>query len=164
MKNILIITATSGNNKNLAYELKNILDQLNAKSSILNLEDYELPLYKPGSAFDLKQVSPLHEQFINSGALIFCAPEYNGGLPPVLSNAVAWLSVSSANWRECFDQKFTLLTSFSGGSAFRFLSEFRLQLEYLGSIVYPRTISVSLKNPLKHDSVRRILKKFLKCL
>ena len=164
MKNILIITATSGNNKKLAHELKNILDQLNAKSTILNLEDYELPLYKPGSSYDLKQVSPLHEQFIKSGSLIFCAPEYNGGLPPVLSNAVTWLSLSSVQWRECFDQKFTLITSFSGGSAFRFLSQFRLQLEYLGAIVYPRTISVTLENPLNQDSARRILQNFIKHL
>jgi len=164
MKTITIITATSGNNKSLAQDLNNILDKTEVKTKIINLEDLEFPLYKPPKKENLKQISILHDHFVDSQALIFCAPEYNGGSPPVLSNAITWLSVSSADWRECFDHKFVLIATYSGGPAYRFLSGFRVQLEYLGAIVYPRTISVSKEKPLNLKSAEKILSNFIKHL
>ena len=45
MKKILIVSATSNSNYQLAKDLKDILVSLDAETSVLSLEDYILPLY-----------------------------------------------------------------------------------------------------------------------
>ena len=45
MSKIGILVASSNNNLKLANELKNIADELNFDSEIINLVDYNLPLY-----------------------------------------------------------------------------------------------------------------------
>ena len=34
---------------------------------------------------------------------MICAPEYNGSIPPILSNFIAWLSISGADFRNFFN-------------------------------------------------------------
>ena len=89
--------------------------------------------------------------------LIFCAPEYNGGVPPVLSNAITWVTVKTPEWRDAFTGKFALIATSSGGQGTRFLTAFRSQLEHLGVNVSARTISHQQEKPLKEDSVKNIL-------
>ena len=40
---------------------------------------------------------------------IIVAPEYNGVMPPVLNNAMAWTSRATKNWRDAFDDKDVLV-------------------------------------------------------
>ena len=89
--------------------------------------------------------------------MIFCAPEYNGGVPPVLSNAITWVTVKTSNWRDAFSGKFALIATSSGGDGKRFLTAFRSQLEHLGVNVLARTISHQQEKPLKDDSIKKIL-------
>ena len=92
-----------------------------------------------------------------SAGFIFCAPEYNGGVPPVLSNAITWITVKSDKWRYVFNGKFALIGTHSGGDGHRFLNAFRSQLEYMGTNVLARTISVTKEKPLEYESAERIL-------
>jgi NAD(P)H-dependent FMN reductase len=78
-------------------------------------------------------------------------------VPPVLSNAITWISVKSKNWRDAFNGKFAVIGTHSGGDGFRFLTAFRSQLEYMGTNVLARTISITKEKPLNEDSVKRIL-------
>ena len=157
MSKVLIVSATSGTNLILAH---NISDLLDVEREIVNLEDYVMPLYTPQAEEEEEHnnlMSCLSKKFISSKGLIFCAPEYNGGSPPILTNTITWLSVSTNNWRDAFLNKIAIISTHSGGAGARFLSTFRIQLEHLGVIVYPKTIMVNTNNSFNKSSAKKIL-------
>ena len=160
---ILIISATSKNNLVLANQLSGLID-VGHRTEILNLEDFELPLFGTGIDCDREIVSALVERFRSANGFIFCAPEYNGGVPPILSNTIAWITTFSNDWRDVFNGKIAIIASHSAGPAFRFFSTFRDQLEYLGTIVMPRTIMVEGDQTLNERSVHTIVSGFTKIL
>ena len=82
-------------------------------------------------------------------------------MPPVLSNAITWITVKSDNWREVFNGKFALIGTYSGGDGHRFINSFRTQLEYMGTNVIARSISVNKNKPLNVESVKQILQGFI---
>ena len=83
-KKILLVSATRGKNYELAQELKKIIDNTTAvDTSIINLNSYDLPLYTPGIETENETASELSVEFENADGFVFCAPEYNGGLPPI---------------------------------------------------------------------------------
>ena len=83
------------------------------------------------------------KKFIKSSGFIFCAPEYNGSIPPVLTNLIAWISVSTDQWREVFTGKKALLGTHSGGGGNNIIQSMKIQFGHLGTIVLPRTIVVN---------------------
>ena len=87
----------------------------------------------------------------------FWAPEYNGGGPPILTNAFTWVSVTTANWRHGFKNKFAVIATSSAGSGQRFLFAFRSQLEYMRRLVMPKTISVINGQSLNRKSAEQTL-------
>ena len=111
MKKILIISATSYTNLDLSKNIKLILDELNINSQIINLENYDFPLFT-ASTFKQekgsKEIKEITDQFIESSGLIFCSPEYNGSIPPIVTNLIAWISVSTDYWKDGFKNKICL--------------------------------------------------------
>ena len=160
---ILIISATSKNNLVLANQLSGLID-VGYSTEILNLEDLELPLFVPGIECDRETVNALVERFRSAHGFIFCAPEYNGCVPTILSNTIAWITTFSNDWRDAFNGKIAIIASHSSGPAYSFLSTFRDQLEYLGTIVMPRTIMVKGDQTLNERSVHTIVSGFTKIL
>src|SRR5262249_43284475 len=66
-----------------------------AEVTRISLSDYELPLYDgaleskagpPHNAFKLKQM------FVAHHGVLIVAPEYNASVPPILKNAIDWVS------------------------------------------------------------------------
>ena len=161
VKNVLIISATNDKNLFLAKELNKILSTMNVETDLICLEDLNFPLFSPKIEFNGNVVDDLLEKLTNTSGFIICAPEYNGGVPPVLSNALTWVSVKSKYWRDSFNGKFAIIATHSGGDGYRFLSAFRSQLEYMGTNVLSRTISVSNENPLNNESATKILNSFI---
>ena len=160
MSKILIISATKGTNLVLANKIG---DFVNLKHEIISLEDFNIPLYIPKIELPKKEsIEHLSKKFIQSDGFIFCAPEYNGGSPPILTNTITWLSVITNNWRDLFLNKKALIATHSGGAGFRFLSTFRVQLEHLGSIVFPRNIIVNREKEFNGQSVKNIITEFEK--
>jgi len=157
MSHILIISATSDLNLDLAKDLQVLLSDLGQEAEILELEKLKLPLFGSENRPAADTAEKLTDQIISASAFIFCAPEYNGGVPPILSNAITWITVQTKNWRDAFNGKWALISTHSAGSGYRFLTAFRSQLEYLGSNVLARTIAVSDEKPLDKDSAKRIL-------
>ena len=45
MKKILVVSATSKTNLNLAIDINNLCQELDAESTVISLEDFMLPLY-----------------------------------------------------------------------------------------------------------------------
>jgi len=159
-KKILLVSATRGKNYELAQELKEIIDNKTAVDTVvIDLESYDLPLYKSGIETENETASDLSAKFENAEGFVFCAPEYNGGLPPILTNAFTWISVTTANWRDGFKDKFAVIATSSSGSGQRFLVAFRSQLEYMGTLVIPKTISVTNGQSLNRKSAERTLQK-----
>ena len=155
---ILIVSATKSKNYTLGEEISGLL---NEDHEMISLEDYPLPLFVPGGEkADDAVIAELVSKFENVDGFIFCAPEYNAGIPPILTNAITWISVSTKNWRDVFNNKKALIASHSGSGAHAFLSSFQTQLEYMGCTVYHRKISVHRNAEFNPESVDRILSNF----
>ena len=162
MRSILIISATKGSNLVLA---KKIGGHVSSDYEIISLEDYMMPLYSPGlKVRENNNIEMLSQKFIQSRGFIFCAPEYNGGSPPILTNTITWLSVYTDDWRGVFNNKKAIIATHSGGAGFKFLTSFRSQLEHLGSLVYPRDIVVNKNKKFNPQSVKDILHEFEKLI
>ena len=164
-KNLLLVSSGGGKNFSLASNLKDIIDsKFHLVTKLINLELYKLPLYISGIDSDNNVAKELSDEFNKADAFIFCAPEYNGGSPPILTNAITWVSLSTDNWRDGFQGKLAMIGTHSGGDGFRFLSSFRSQLEYLGMIVVPKTISINNKKELNIDSAQHTIQSLIDLL
>jgi len=151
MKNILIISATSRNNLILAKNLETICTNFNINNELINIEDYNIPLYTPmeqDNSFPLPMESII-KKIIKASGFIICTPEYNGSMPPVFTNIISWLSVMGDDWRLAFNGKVGLIGTHSGGSGNNVLQSLRIQLNHLGILVLPRAIIVN--NEIKFD-------------
>ena len=169
MKQALIISATSFSNYDLSINIKKILENFSVDCEILNLESYDLPLFTAKTYKDDKKkirqkTSEITEKFINATGIIFCAPEYNGSIPPIITNCIAWISVSTDYWRDSFNNKFGLIASSSGGEAMKYNTAMKNQLEHLGVIVLPRVINISSTKSFNVTSAEKILLKFANLL
>jgi NAD(P)H-dependent FMN reductase len=172
MKNILIVSATLKKNYNLAKKLDSLLNRIAKKNSksiqitVLSLENYKLPIYTENT-FDenitkyKNTISKLTDKFVESQGIIICAPEYNGSIPPIINNAIAWISTTTDYWRDAFNKKIALIGTNSGGPGTKYITTMKLQLEHLGCVVMPRAISTNKSNPLNTDSANKILKQFI---
>ena len=131
------------------------------ENEIITLEDYQLPLYNDKVSLEDKTIiNDLCNKVINADGFVFCSPEYNGGCAPILTNAIAWISVTTNNLREDFTNKIALITTHSGGNGSSFLASFRLQLEFMGVIVHPKTIIVNKSKEFNVESSKKIVERF----
>lgn len=164
MSKVLIISATNDNNLKLANNLHSLLKNDGNDANLICLEDLPLPLYQGGTLLNNESINDLIFELKEAKGFIFCSPEYNGGVPPILSNAITWVTVKTKNWRDSFNGKFALIATHSYGSGHRFINAFRSQLEYLGTNVLARSISVTNENSFNEESANKILKNFMKMI
>lgn len=78
-------------NQQLSKALQKKAKSMGAKTGEVNLDTYDLPLYHG----DLKTpagVKKLITRMKGFDGIIMISPEYNGGLSPVLKNAIDWTS------------------------------------------------------------------------
>ncbi|MCB9091462.1 MAG: NAD(P)H-dependent oxidoreductase [Halobacteriovoraceae bacterium] len=159
MKNIVILCASVGNNLALANKLSTIATKLKINTEIINLVELNLPLYHteeekkgvPSVAQELK------EKIKSSLGLIVIAPEYNGLIPPVLNNAIAWVSRTGDDWREAFNGRVTAIATHSGGGGAHALMAMRQQLSYIGAVVLGRQLLTNYSKELNDESAIFIL-------
>jgi len=64
-----------------------------ARTSDINLERFELPLFH-GDLDRPAGVKMLISKMKSCDSIIVITPEYNGGLPPLLKNAIDWVSTA----------------------------------------------------------------------
>ena len=87
MKNLLIISSTKNTNLQLSQEIKNFFDKKESiSSSIISLEEFDLPLFKPSLEENFKEnnsfptdIEKVKNKILSSDAIIWCSPEYNWG-------------------------------------------------------------------------------------
>tara|TARA_B100001250_G_scaffold70722_1_gene57064 strand:+ start:10415 stop:10903 length:489 start_codon:yes stop_codon:yes gene_type:complete len=158
MKKILIVSVTSRNNLILA---KKIGELFRVDTETITQEDYQLPLYTGKTKLDDNTIiNDLCKKIVNASGFVFCGPEYNGGSAPILTNAITWVSVTTDYWRDAFSDKIGLIATHSGGNGSSFLSTFRQQLEFLGVIVFPRSIIVNKNKDFNTESSKKIIERF----
>ncbi len=139
---MLILSATNGNNLELAHTFAAEASAQGLAAEVMSLPDLQIPLYnsldKTKGAGD--GLSKLAQALRQHKSLVVCAPEYNGSIPPVVSNAIAWLSVSTDDFRALFNSRPVALATHSGGGGQKLLVAMRLQLSHLGCTVLGREL------------------------
>lgn len=156
---LLICTASNGKNLDLARELSRVAGELGIEHQLLDLVELDWPLYTPerqkaGPPEEFERIDAL---FHAAQGFVFCAPEYNGSIPPSLTSLIAWLSVAGPDFRKLFNGKPSAVATHSGGGGQKVLVAMRLQLSHLGSNVVGREILTNPHKALNEDSARSVL-------
>ncbi len=162
--NILVITASNGENLKLANRFIHLATELGANTELLDLTTLDLPLYNP-RIHEQEGIPPsiksLNDQMNAISHWIICAPEYNGSIPPVFTSALAWLSVQGDDFRSLFNGRPIAMASFSGGGGMELLLSLRIQLTHLGAQVVGRQLMSNYSKPIKDESINDLLKRLL---
>jgi chromate reductase, NAD(P)H dehydrogenase (quinone) len=161
---ITIIASSNNKNLELANTLKQIATQMGQTTQLINLVELGLPLYTPTEEKENgipPQLKALVDIFTDTQAMIFVAPEYNGGIPPVLTNAIAWLSVSGDHWRGCFNGKSAMIATHSGSGGNNLLFALRNQLAYIGMNVVGRQIITNYNKKLNPESAQEVINQLI---
>lgn len=165
MTKILIVAASGVKNLELAQNFEKQLNSMGAQATVLNLMKLELPLYHSESDLKYKGAELLGEWYevINqSHGFVFLAPEYNGGLPPVFTNFLAWVSRSTKDWRSAFNGKAAAIGTYSAGSSGNVLVAMRLQLAFIGLNVLGRQILTHSGKALDEKSLQDVCGQLIK--
>lgn len=165
MTKITIVSASGVKNLELAHRFEEQLKKLGAETHVLNVMKLDLPLYHSDS--DAKHngkelLGPWFDIINQSSGFVFLAPEYNGGLPPVFTNFLAWVSRSSKEWRTAFNGKAAAIGSYSAGSSGNVLVAMRMQLAYIGMNVLGRQIQTHSQKALDEASLLDVCQQLLK--
>lgn len=161
MKKLLILSATSRSNYQLSKEIASFAPD-DLKCEIIVIEQMDLPLYTPKneeSGIPIAVVE-LVEKMSSAGALVLVAPEYNGSIPPVMNNLIAWISRASKEWRQSFSGKFAAVATMSGGGGAKVLQAMRTQLEHLGTTVHSHGLLCTSQKPLNPESAKKVMSDF----
>lgn len=148
MKPSILILAgslrTGSYNKRLARHTHRILGDLGYEATLIDLSDFEIPLYNQdvedhGFPEDVTRLQKLWTQ--HSGYIIV-SPEYNASIPGVLKNILDWMSRPNPELPygvSCFTGKVAGIMATSPGrlGGVRGLRPLRELLSYLGTIVLP---------------------------
>jgi len=165
MSKIGILVASANNNKKLAEKLQEIAISENIETEIINLVDLNLPLYstveeeKNGIPEIAKELAT---KILGLNAFIIVAPEYNGVMPPVLNNAMAWTSRATKSWRDAFNDKIVGLATHSGGGGQKGLQAMRIQFQHLGANILAREILTTYEKPLNEEAAKGMIEQLNK--
>lgn len=80
-------------NKQLETALIQRFQKANAETTVIDLGSYDLPLFH-GDLDRPANVMKLAEDIQSCDGVVIISPEYNGSLPPVLKNAIDWVSTA----------------------------------------------------------------------
>ncbi len=163
-KNVLVISSSNGENLKLAKRFVSYGESIGISSHLLNLTDIELPLFNPKTQNDLDvqpTINELRSQMISYTYWIICAPEYNGSIPPILTNAIAWLSIQENDFRQLFNGRPIAMASVSGGGCMELLISLRIQLTHLGAQVLGRHIASNNRNAAKDESIKDVFERLI---
>ena len=152
---MLILAASHNHNLQLAERVLATSRAAGLPASVLDLTTLALGLYTsrgedqgPGADFQR-----LHHAMAAAGGLWICAPEYNGGIPPSLTSAIAWLSRTAEDFRSLFNGKPVALATHSGGGGQKVLSAMRIQFSHLGCTVLGRELLSHGRKPASPDTI-----------
>ena len=140
----LMITATSGTNRELADNFASAAAAKGHDANVIDLAEMDLPMFtmaRSKNSEEAPDISDMISAMTLADAWIVIAPEYNGSVPPTLNNAIAWMS-TSMDWQDfralCTGKPVGLATHSGGGGA-HVMMAMREQFSYIGADVIGRT-------------------------
>jgi chromate reductase, NAD(P)H dehydrogenase (quinone) len=155
---MLILSATNGTNLDLACAFEAEATTQGLSVELISLPDLHLPLYdsleSSGAGDGLLKLAQAMRQH---KSLVICAPEYNGSIPPVLSNAIAWLSVSTDDFRALFNSRPVALATHSGGGGQKVTLAIRQQLSHLGCTVLGREVLTNSQKAASPEAIAALV-------
>ena len=161
---LLIITASNGENLKLAKRFVQIGTKLGKEAELLDLTSLDLPLYNP-RVHAQQGIPPLTKslsiQMRSVSHWVICAPEYNGSIPPIFTSALAWLSVQEEDFRNLFNGRPIAMATFSGGGGMELLLSMRIQLTHLGAQVVGRQLMSNNTKQAKDTSIEDLLERLI---
>ena len=163
-KDLIIITASCGKNLELSEKFLEKSNELKISTEILDLTTLDIPLFNPRihSKENIpNEIKELKKKLFKIERWVICAPEYNGSIPPILSNFIAWLSISGDDFRNLFNGQPIAITTFSGGIGLELLTSLRIQLVHLGSQVLGRQLLSSYSKPIDTKTIEDIIQRLL---
>ena len=161
---VLVLAASSGKNLALAQRFSESFEKKGVTAKIVDLTTLHWPVYTPeldGDRDKSPDTSELSSLILNSTALVVCAPEYNGVMPPALNNTIAWLSVESDDFRKLFNNRSVLLATHSGGGGAHCLMAMRHQFSFLGSNVIGRSMTLNKSKPFSQETMDDLIQRVL---
>ena len=152
---LLVIAASNGENLKLAQRFVDASAQRSAKAELLDLTSVSLPLFTPRIQNETTPaaLAQLEQTLSSAPRWVICAPEYNGSIPPVLSNAIAWLSVQGSDFRALFNGRPVAIATHSGSGGMELLLSLRIQLTHLGAQVVGRQLQSNRAKPANQASI-----------
>lgn len=137
-------------NARLATAAASIARSLGAETTLIDLRDYEMPLYNgdwetenglPEAAQRLKKL------FIEHDAVFIASPEYNSSFSPLLKNTLDWISRAESNDEPplaAYKGKVAALAATSPGGlgGIRGLVPLRMMLGNIGVHVLPTQVAI----------------------
>jgi len=152
---LLVITASNGQNLLLAERFVAAAREQGLSAEVLDLTAISLPLFTPRaqSTGTPAALAALQARLAAVPRWVICTPEYNGSIPPVLTSAIAWLSVQGDDFRALFNGRPVAIATHSGGGGHTVLTALRLQLAHLGANVVGRQLVSNKTQPAKDDSI-----------
>lgn len=161
---LLMIAASNGENLRLAQRFAAAAAAQGLKASVLDLTAVDLPLFTPPAlaAGTPAALAGLQAQLAAAPRWVICAPEYNGSIPPVLTSAIAWLSVQGDDFRALFNGRPIAIATHSGGGGHTVMAALRLQLAHLGAHVVGRQLVSNSASPAKDASIADLLQRLLR--
>jgi len=156
---VLVIAASNGQNLQLAERFAAAARGQGQSAEVLDLTAVELPLFTPRAqaAGTPPALAALQARLATASRWVICAPEYNGSIPPVLTSAIAWLSVQGDDFRALFNGRPVVIATHSGGGGTMVLMALRLQLAHLGAHVVGRQLVSTGNTPAKDDSIADLI-------
>ncbi len=142
MARFLMITSTSGANRELAAVFVSTATAKGHDAAVVDLAEMNLPMFTVARSKDPDEtpdISDLVTSMTQADAWIVIAPEYNGSIPPTLNNAIAWLSMDWQSFRTMCTGKPVGLATHSGGGGAHVIMAMRQQFSYIGADVIGRT-------------------------
>ena len=163
MTDLLVIAASNGENLALAGRFAAAARHQGVDADVLDLTSLDLPLFTPrAQAAGMPVGLPaLERQLAASPRWVICAPEYNGSIPPVLTSAIAWLSVNGDDFRSLFNNRPVVIATHSGGGGHTVATALRLQLAHLGAQVVGRQLVSNGANPAKDSSIDDLVQRLI---
>jgi len=154
---------TGSLNAKLASVAVQELARSNAEITRISLGDFPLPIYDgdlesksgvPKNAVNLKRLIGAHH------GILIVTPEYNSSLPPLLKNAIDWVSrVQDSHERsgQVFRERAFALAAASAGrlGGTRCLAALRLILSGCGATVIPNQLALSFAD-VAYDDMDRL--------
>jgi NAD(P)H-dependent FMN reductase len=165
-KKLLVIAASNGENLKLAKRFLVAGKELHYSCELLDLTESknDLPIFNPRHNSNdkaPKNLKSINTEMESHSHWVICAPEYNGSIPPILTNAIAWLSVEGTDFRSLFNERPIAIASFSGGGCMELLLSMRIQLTHLGALVIGRQLATNKSKVAEDKSINAILNQLL---